>query len=1096
MTAMITPIVPHMLLVPIGLHNMSPRRRNSHSNTLAVSPVIYFNLLSDVYIYARIYRVYTVNFPDITTLEFTESNLHDLANMKVTGSSASFSGSPQSDQFSLPRKDLGDRPSRQESPRTPLAAAKLVDEATRDETIKGLGVLLQQIIGEATDFAVLKIQKSQADKEFERKDAEYKKAQQFHEKFPATEETQRKGREKAEKAQKALNEKLQRKDVVLKEFILQGTYRFLPGLLSSGGSDADKSQNDARMKELEETVNNLQNKLLDQQSFTEELKRGLDEEKKARERDKKAFDNIKDGYTSLSSDISALKPQVTEALQTKATTNADILALRKEIEEASQKIPDVPKDVKQKMTQVDELTSRVDSLNTIKDDLKKLMEECAKTSKALLEHSKSSLENSSRVSNLEATIHGPNRNAGLAKEVIQLVKEQKAIRGDLKKSVKEIDTSISSLGAKVNAIEALPNPKLLENRLNDAESKLSAVDSLRTKVNALEELTAGQSQLEEKLRILEAQLNTQGPGLVSALASRVDKLENINRGHTGPNDHEVLAAVQSRVEQIEIKMADIFSLEERVVTSQMLDDIRKEFRQSMDASTKCVVTLQDKEKRTAEILGSLDIPSLKNMSTAAARPRPLSETTDFEARVMTSVQAKLEQLEGQIKAVRTTEWIEHMDKKLLPLGHRMLKIEQTLTEKRPSAIEANAPLPAIDQDKVKTELLEILHQSQDAMLDAITAPVESLQKDMKAVKARCDTLEKNVSDVEANYASISDLPASFQEFKKSQSAFNSGVIQQQEELKNANTFVASHVVEKIRNEPDFLQIDQRVFNSVVQHLKAVVDPMRKELNDRVDSSEFVASNISKRLDNISTKDMGLFILSQLESQYPDLRNFQDTLAQQTVFINTTKAKIDNLVLDINATKSQIKSLESRGSTPSETKAFASIRAEVDDIVKKLSKIQTTANTAKESVVDLKAKHDRYQSDIASEFARSHVDIEDLKKEIKEQKAKQPALPITNPPQSRAASRNSATSPVRAISNGFGPTKSSGVQQRQASAEKSQHKRKNLNGSVSSNGSKGQNGTPAKKRRRRYSTDNIISDNSSDADFEPKQPKLSADDEED
>jgi septal ring factor EnvC (AmiA/AmiB activator) len=268
-----------------------------------------------------------------------------------------------------------------------------------------------------------------------------------------------------------------------------------------------------------------------------------------------------------------------------------------------------------------------------------------------------------------------------------------------------------------------------------------------------------------------------------------------------------------------------------------------------------------------------------------------------------------------------------------------------------------------------------------------------------------------------------------------------------------------------------------------------VDAAVQPLNSKADALYDGLSALESRWNNINTRDMAMFIVSQLEAAYPDVRNVQDMLSHfkvQLAHYQGEISRITQLVNNFDARLNRLQTEVSQGDSSDNSRQ--TIRKELDSLSLDISRIQSAADDAKNQRSADQAKTEELRLEMAKEIGRLRLDIGE-KKRPDDTTALPSSLNVPRAGLPRSISASAVSSQL--LAERIGPP------QPLLHGDGSNKKRK-LNGSHSSLGSAETLRAPSRSRRRKRHTfglGDMREDNSDDSTFEPNQPSISDDAEE-
>lgn len=639
----------------------------------------------------------------------------------------------------------------------------------------------------------------------------------------------------------------------------------------------------------------------------------------------------------------------------------------------------------------------------------------------------------------------------------------------------------------------------------------------------------GLTTTETDIKVLKAQLITQVPKdlkqkleKLNGLSERVDKFPNLRL------DVDKLKQESSKI----AKDLEKLSLEQTKLREELVQ--LKAIEANMTKFPAKGVSF--KEGSNSPVLESRrEVENqLPNVSTADGRSRVLEPPTTSTPSSLVGIEPNLlAKIKSHVEATATlkksiTEHHESVSRDILEIKQTIKSIEkreidtrapQRLTDLERRLSSTTTPTPSmsmaasgVDFDTIKNEILEVVEEKQAAMDDVVQSISSQWQTAIKDSQIRCTNLEQRCSDIKALYDSLAALPNKLETFQKS---LNITIRQQQTDIDDTKLNMAGKVADLLRAKPELLPLapigDHVVkrFDDKLSKLAKSQQDLTQAVNERLEANTDGLISIDRRLNNINTKDMAVFIIAQMESTYPDVRNAQSALVELKTSLHRDESMIADLNTSLAALKSKVDTLETRvPQNDDDEKAIQSLRSEVDDLILQVPHIRNIANSAKETadtvngnVATIQMDFNKFQTEIAEEVGKFRIDLEEMKdqQQAKATSAppasvhlnKQSPIPPPIPPQ-----RQSVILPPRSILNGnaarSSPKNSApGTPQRHSSVQSDgTSKKRKLNGS-STNTPKGSNGVNGAKRKRKYRLDG---DDSEDSTFEPNQPKISDDDE--
>jgi hypothetical protein len=435
-----------------------------------------------------------------------------------------------------------------------------------------------------------------------------------------------------------------------------------------------------------------------------------------------------------------------------------------------------------------------------------------------------------------------------------------------------------------------------------------------------------------------------------------------------------------------------------------------------------------------------------------------------------------------------------MSNEILATKKKMETLVERINSKDSSTDIEKSAVPAINFDTLKSEILKVVEEKQAAVDMVIHTIFTQLQADIKQSRIQLEHIEKRCSEMNKVYDPITAVPKQMEQLK---ATFKLGNVQ-------LIADAAKNALDLIRSQPDLLPlatIESHVLKGVDIKLELVNkqhELLSQTLADKLEANTDGLRSLDRCFNNINTKNLAVFILSQLETIYPDLRNTQKSLGDIVESHRRQDIVLSNFSDAITSLKSKVDGLcEAQVSSQADEQAIHSLRGEVDKLTLNIGKIQgaaitarKAAETANENIAAIQNDYVKTQLDIATAMGKLRVDLE----EVKDQQ--QPLCPVAT----SSHARYSAAIPSRSVSTSDAirpPTSDPhGFSQRPATALGNQsHKKRKLNGTPPSQGAtqgpKVANGTQ-RKRRRKYSTDiiQLDEDDSEDSTFEPNQPSIS------
>jgi hypothetical protein len=491
------------------------------------------------------------------------------------------------------------------------------------------------------------------------------------------------------------------------------------------------------------------------------------------------------------------------------------------------------------------------------------------------------------------------------------------------------------------------------------------LDSLLTCIDQLEAANAGKAKEEpmsiaiskaladsnktledygHKLQTLDTYVRGNGtkPGLTSHISSLVGEQsafrEELNKAHLNwTSVVERVAAVEnqaSRLDTVEKKCANIPSNVELV-------DFRKRISILESQSNGAIVDLAEVGSQLNEAKKRLDV----------VERQPLSDTSTVEKKLL----AEVERLAGLEDRLNVLEMQSHPDTSTATEKQSLTEVERLMSlEKQISIVEkARSPTtmstiatPAVDLEALKQECIAVVADMQSASDLLIGGDIDTLKATVKNIQADMDTRQANF------YAPLSALPAKFDALSQS-------------------------VTENVQAHANYLkQVDTKHSNWAFgqQNIQQVFD-------NRIEAVEIGITNLDKRMDLLNTKDMAIYILDQMDSTYPSLRDAQNSLVEHKTSLQRADARFIDIEGSIEALNSQILTLEGLvQQNPADTQANQALRKEVDDLNGRVNTADRLAREAKDAIDALSKKSVDDAKIYGDKFGDICYDLEELKEQ--------------------------------------------------------------------------------------------------------------------
>ena len=496
----------------------------------------------------------------------------------------------------------------------------------------------------------------------------------------------------------------------------------------------------------------------------------------------------------------------------------------------------------------------------------------------------------------------------------------------------DLKPKLDSLLTRIDQLETVNADKAKEEPMSIAVSKALA-DSNKT----LEDYG-------QKLQTLDTYVrgNSTKPGLTSHISSLVGEQsafrEELNRAH--PNWASVVervAAVEnqaSRLDTVEKKCANIPSNVELV-------DFRKRISILESQSNGVIVDLAEVGSQLNEAKKRLDV----------VERQPLSDTSAVEKKLL----AEVERLAGLEDGSNVLEMQSHSDtsaateRQSLAESGRLMSLEKRISileKAHSSTTMSTIATPAVDLEALKQECIAVVADMQSASDLLIGGDIDTLKATIKNIQGDMDTRQANF------YVPLSALPAKFDALSQS-------------------------VAENVQAHANYLkQIDTKHSNWAVGQ-----QSIQLEIDTRIEAVEIGTTNLDKRMDLLNTKDMAFFILDQMDSAYPNLRDAQNSLVEHKTSLQRAEARFVDIDKSIKALNSQLLTLASLvQQNPADIQAYQALRKEVDDLNGHVNSANRLAREAKDAIDALSKKSVDDAEVYGDKFGDICYDLEELKEQ--------------------------------------------------------------------------------------------------------------------
>ena len=265
-------------------------------------------------------------------------------------------------------------------------------------------------------------------------------------------------------------------------------------------------------------------------------------------------------------------------------------------------------------------------------------------------------------------------------------------------------------------------------------------------------------------------------------------------------------------------------------------------------------------------------------------------------------------------------------------------------------------------------------------------------------------------------------------------------------------------------------------NNWAEGLKANLVNLENILGERVDVVTHGIVNVEKRLNNINTKEMAMYILNQMDSTYPNLRSAETTLEHHKAALGLAEIRFTNIDEAIQKLATTIHTGASQYNQ--------ALREEVDDLQNQVANAKKLAKEAKDAVNMVLKPKPNDSGVLAEQLAafRKHLD------DLTEWKARQERERQNGGSPAKAAGRNAASTPVvDRASAGRGLSFVSTTSLQSSGEPLSKRRRQNGLAPPKSNGI---HASPDNKKRKRAIGERGHIDDTDDPEFEPDPPTIS------
>lgn len=244
---------------------------------------------------------------------------------------------------------------------------------------------------------------------------------------------------------------------------------------------------------------------------------------------------------------------------------------------------------------------------------------------------------------------------------------------------------------------------------------------------------------------------------------------------------------------------------------------------------------------------------------------------------------------------------------------------------------------------LKKDLLEVIEEKQSASDNWIDGLANKLENQATSDRDRLSAVEVHVATMDKALPKLIERGA--------------------EVLLGQN--VKQEVNEALKEHRDTMA--PAIMKLVTEAIHNAVEP----LNDRVDGIVVAINTLEMRYNNINTKELAMFMISNLETAYPDVRNVQDVLSHcktQLAHYQGELIRITKVVHGIQQTQA------AQGDAGD--KSTQILRGEVDRLTLDLGKVKGTVDDVRrQRDADHAMNNNRWQQ-MAKEVGRRRLDIEE------------------------------------------------------------------------------------------------------------------------
>ncbi|KAH8593740.1 hypothetical protein B0O99DRAFT_688572 [Bisporella sp. PMI_857] len=585
----------------------------------------------------------------------------------------------------------------------PFAKLPVAAELATRELTEALSTLFQRIFDEATTVATLKVQKSVAERELLKKESEYHKSKSIYEKFPAVEEANAKGRARTVEVLKAANDKLALQDNVLKGLIVQGATMLAPAIL--GARNLDLPQSESRIGELEKACSTLESQVQEQGCFIKTQQAALEKSEKQ--------------AILLQKDL--------EAISQRVDINQKVIDGFKESSDRVQKRN--LEFEKEALKQINELEGKIDNHSSNINDVRQLLdrtgEDASKSAAAFEEQSQLAQLYQKKVDELSSE-HG-----SLSSQLSNIAKLE-AMHTELKNDILEI--------------KKRSNDSAIVRRLNDAETKITALAPFQIKLEALEERsTVNDAKLEERIFRMEKDLKSSAE---ANLASH--PVESLSESII---NSEALQTIDYRIQTLETRVDNISSRDDGIVSVAMLDDIREELRSSVQSNrgNPSSLDVDGMQKEIMDMVGVIQTETNNLLGTHIDNLKKEVSSLKSQCDPISSLLSTVDTLRQASASHQST-----MQQIALDLTNSQKTISATVTSQVLVALRTQPDmLPLLENSQLGKHIADLRNgiEEQRSRVEAVELNTISLERRMNNINTK-DQAQYIVSQVADQYPSL------------------------------------------------------------------------------------------------------------------------------------------------------------------------------------------------------------------------------------------------------------------------------------------------------------------------------------------------------